>query len=177
MNPSPGSCVGWVVDMGIEHWRRLDCRRCGTPLTLANKYGRRQGGICIERQRAVFRGREPARRHEYWVRYRTKNSDRLAGLAHRSKQKLKAEVLPHYSNGTLARSKCGYSDIRALGLGHINGGGAEQRRNGFGGAGGAKFHFWLKKNNYPSGLQVLCMNCNWVKREENNELRRPRLGT
>jgi hypothetical protein len=42
-------------------------------------------------------------------------------------------------------------------------------RIGFAGYG---FYTWLKKNGFPEGLQVLCMNCNWVKRVENNELKR-----
>ena len=28
---------------------------------------------------------------------------------------------------------------------------------------------WLIKNNFPSGFQTLCMNCQFIKREENRE--------
>ena len=31
------------------------------------------------------------------------------------------------------------------------------------GFGGYALHLWLKKNNFPDGFRVLCMNCNWAK--------------
>ena len=30
-----------------------------------------------------------------------------------------------------------------------------------------KFYAWLKRNNYPSGFQILCMNCQWGKLRNN----------
>jgi hypothetical protein len=30
--------------------------------------------------------------------------------------------------------------------------------------GGCRFYLWLKTNKYPSGYQVLCMNCQFVKK-------------
>jgi RNase P subunit RPR2 len=117
--------------------------------------------------------RDPAKRHTYWIKYRSENTEHLAEIARKSKLKLKREVLSHYSEGKIVCAKCGYSDVRALGLDHINGRGSEQRKKGFVGNG---YYSWLKKNGFPPGLQVLCMNCNWIKRVDNNELRRPRPG-
>ena len=31
------------------------------------------------------------------------------------------------------------------------------------------FYLWLKRNNFPEGFQTLCMNCQWLKKEENRE--------
>jgi len=63
-------------------------------------------------------------------------------------------------------AKCGFDDPRALQIDHVNGGGTRERR--------------LKKNtsarllmdviNDRSGkYQLLCANCNWIKRSENGE--------
>jgi len=48
-----------------------------------------------------------------------------------------------------------------LTIDHINGGGNKQKQE-IGGA-GIKLYLWMKRNNYPSGFQVLCMNCNFAK--------------
>jgi hypothetical protein len=159
--------------MTMAMWRRLECRRCGITLNPENKYGTAHGGICKECYNALLRERDPKKRHDYWVKYKAQNRERLAEIAQRSKSKLKREVISHYSGGSMACARCGYSDIRALGLDHINGDGARQRKLGSAGNG---FYFWLRTNRYPEGFQVLCMNCNWLKREENSELTHKRLG-
>lgn len=43
---------------------------------------------------------------------------------------------------------------------HIGGGGGAHRRE----TGGGGFISWLRKNNYPPGFEVLCMNCNHGRR-------------
>lgn len=64
---------------------------------------------------------------------------------------------------------CGFSDYRALQIDHINGDGKSER-------------YLLRRNSYyPNVLksflagekryQLLCCNCNWIKREENGEYR------
>lgn len=77
------------------------------------------------------------------------------------------ECLIHYGNGKLACVKCGFSDERALSIDHINGGGTQERKSK-----GGNTSYRLKKANYPEGYQTLCMNCQFIKRTENNELRR-----
>lgn len=82
----------------------------------------------------------------------------------------KIEVLTHYGNGKLACVKCGFDDIRALSIDHINGEGKAHRiliRKG-----GIRFYRWLKRQGYPKEYQTLCMNCQWIKRQENNECNR-----
>lgn len=63
--------------------------------------------------------------------------------------------------------KCGFSDHRALQFDHINGGGNRERNSGI--RAGAHLHRRVLKGNHE-GLQLLCANCNWIKRYENNEL-------
>lgn len=63
---------------------------------------------------------------------------------------------------------CGFEDVRALQIDHINGGGSiERKERGYVG----NFHmhvlksFLSKENKY----QLLCANCNWIKRSEQKE--------
>jgi len=79
---------------------------------------------------------------------------------------LKYTIFTHYSNGEPRCAHCGFKDIRALSIDHINGGGTAHRRS-LGSS--EKFYYWLKKNNFPDGFQVLCMNCQWIKRHNNSE--------
>ena len=65
--------------------------------------------------------------------------------------------------------RCGYKDWRALQIDHVDGGGSKERR--------MLSHnltavFWKKeKEKNPKKYQLLCANCNWIKRYENNELK------
>lgn len=65
--------------------------------------------------------------------------------------------------------KCGISDIRVLQIDHINGGGSKHRKN-FQGRG---MYYLILANPQESmkNYQILCANCNWIKRAENNENR------
>lgn len=68
-------------------------------------------------------------------------------------------------------SRCPFNDYRALQIDHKNGDGREER-NGAMRRGGyyAKVlkSFLAGENRY----QLLCCNCNWIKRHENKEYRR-----
>lgn len=86
----------------------------------------------------------------------------------RHRRKLKTEVLTHYSNDGCICVKCGYSDIRALTIDHINGGGRRHVRE-ITKRCGSEMYRWLKKNDYPVGYQTLCFNCQWIKRDEKHE--------
>ncbi len=58
---------------------------------------------------------------------------------------------------------CGETEKLFLTIDHINNNGAEMRKKGIHGV-GISFYGWLYKNNFPLGFQVLCMNCQWGKR-------------
>jgi len=80
------------------------------------------------------------------------------------KQKqLKEECFSHYCNGTIQCKQCGIIDIRVLVLDHVNGNGNKERKQYTNGEGGIPFYFYLRKNKYPSGYQVLCLNCNHLE--------------
>lgn len=67
--------------------------------------------------------------------------------------------------------RCGFSDIRALQIDHIKGSGSRERkeRNYKG-----NFHMHVIKSflNNENKYQLLCANCNWIKRHENNETKK-----
>ena len=67
--------------------------------------------------------------------------------------------------------KCGFSDTRALQVDHINGGGSRERTEKGSRAGN---NYYILKEIMCGKLgkyQLLCANCNWIKRSENNEVR------
>jgi len=103
---------------------------------------------------------------------RLKANARRTGKIVRVKQRL--AVLFHYSNRTMACVQCGFSDIRALVLDHVNGGGTEHRRKL---KNGINVWLWLARHGFPPGYQILCANCNAIKAREENEYGSNSLGT
>ena len=57
-----------------------------------------------------------------------------------------------------------YIDIRALQIDHINGGGRQHRKQM-----GSTGKFYKYVLTHPEEFQLLCANCNQIKRKENNE--------
>jgi hypothetical protein len=80
-------------------------------------------------------------------------------------------VFQHYGEGKIRCKRCGMKDIRALSIDHINGGGSKHLKE----IRTSNMYLWLINNNFPTGYQVLCMNCQWIKRNENHET--DRVGT
>ncbi|NIQ13923.1 MAG: hypothetical protein GTO02_05820 [Candidatus Dadabacteria bacterium] len=93
-----------------------------------------------------------------------KDNKELGRLAQkRWRLKLREEVIKVY--GSVCRC-CGEKEDIFLTIDHINNDGANHRRMLTGtnrGSGSWNTYIWLKKNNFPSGFQVLCWNCNWAK--------------
>lgn len=83
-------------------------------------------------------------------------------------RRLKAVVVSWYSDTANCCACCGFSDIRALCIDHIYGGGSRHVKQ----IGIGTLYGWLKRNNFPPGFQVLCHNCNWIKRAEEGECER-----
>ena len=73
---------------------------------------------------------------------------------------------------------CGFSDWRALQLDHINGGGTKARKHCSNKTDCALVYYnWIIKNpdEAKKVFQLLCANCNWIKRFTNNELKDSRM--
>jgi hypothetical protein len=110
-----------------------------------------------------MKNEDKERYEQYLAYFRTSNR--------RQGEKTKLTVINHYSNGTMAcanpynEHKEPYTNLYTLTVDHINGGGWLERK-GY----GAKFYRNLIKSGFPSGFQILCMNCQWIKRRTNHEL-------
>jgi hypothetical protein len=70
----------------------------------------------------------------------------------------KLKVFTHY--GTVCVC-CGETLVEGLTIDHINGDGAQHRKEI--GVGGLSLYRWLIKHNYPEGFQTLCFTCNFAK--------------
>lgn len=97
--------------------------------------------------------------------YAKNNRDKCNALAKNMRDRLKDEVISHYCDGEIQCKSCNEQDIDILSIDHINGNGAEHRREiGLGRKCGYHFYRWLNRNNFPEGFQVLCFNCQFRKR-------------
>lgn len=97
------------------------------------------------------------------IKYHWKNRDKLNEQSRiRGKKwgyKLKNICITHYSNGTMKCALCGYSNIDALLIDHIYGGGNRIHKEFKKGC-GTKLYKHLIESNFPSGYRILCCNCN-----------------
>lgn len=66
-------------------------------------------------------------------------------------------------------NKCGFADKRALQIDHVSGNGNKERKETIN---VATFYRNVLKSflDNENKYQLLCANCNWIKRYENNEL-------
>lgn len=77
------------------------------------------------------------------------------------RQNLKNEILMAYGGVCFC---CGESNVKFLTIDHINNDGAAHRKAVTGNSRGTRgFQYWLKRNGFPEGFQVLCFNCNCGK--------------
>lgn len=136
---------------GVE---QQQCFRCKTwkPLTEFSIDRFKANGhcgfclICNRKRSTAWRLANPER---YKIRQREYN------------QRLRREALEAY--GGAVCSCCGETTFEFLGLDHING--RSRAELAAGRPRGAHYVKWLKTNGYPSGLRVLCHNCNlgrWI---------------
>lgn len=101
-------------------------------------------------------------------RYKAKQ-EQILNRIHTKRWQAKIEVLTHYGDGRCACVKCNFSDIRALTIDHIDGGGLAHRKKIGIPASGTAFYRYLIKQGFPDGYQTLCGNCQRIKQFINNE--------
>jgi hypothetical protein len=66
--------------------------------------------------------------------------------------------------------RCGFSDERALQIDHINGGGCHIQMERNKRCTYSYYRMLALNKDTPKHFQLLCANCNWIKRYENNEI-------
>lgn len=107
------------------------------------------------------------RKYHYLSKHKPEYKLRKANDQKRSRYRAKVEAFTHYSNGKIECIKCGFTDVRALGLDHINNDGILHKRTINAktprGVSGTLVYRDLKKKGWPIGYQILCYNCNWIK--------------
>ena len=109
----------------------------------------------------VFRAKQVARQKDYAAnrapRETIENAQRLKKL-HGQRRQIwrRALALDHYGGECAC---CGEDRAFFLVIDHIDGGGNKHRKE----TGMWRLADWLRKNDWPSGFQVLCHNCNAAK--------------
>lgn len=102
-------------------------------------------------------------RKEYEQEYHRVNYIKRREATRRYNQKKRAELISVLGGKCV---KCGFDDVRALQVDHINGGGSKDNAN----TSGMKNKVMLDRiKSGDKSYQLLCANCNWIKRFNNNE--------
>ncbi len=131
-------------------------------------------------QHKLYREAHKEESKEYGEKYRLDNKEKLNADSrqyhHKNREVLlpqmrirgkrlredyKREAFTKYSNGKIMCKICHIEEIEFLTLDHINNEGAKHRKKIKNGS----IYKWLKKHDYPPICQVLCMNCNYAKRD------------
>ena len=110
-----------------------------------------------------YRKKHPEKGRDGCRRYRKKHHARLKIHGKAYRDNLRISALNNYSDSNPICKCCGEGHIEFLAIDHINGGGNKHRKSIAKNLAGWQFFLWLKRDNYPKGFQVLCVNCNFAK--------------
>jgi hypothetical protein len=114
---------------------------------------------CIRYYQEHYRKTHLLERRATEEAYRKRNIGILRRASLERRAKIRLEVLAHYGKGKLACIECGFDNLLALSIDHINNNGNKHRKI----IGSGHIVEWLKANNFPEGYQTLCMNCQFIK--------------
>lgn len=136
---------------------------------MTGKRGTKTGVFDMKQYQKEYRESHKEYFMEYQRKYRL-NGKGLYSYSHYERASKKYRELRSSVFAILGNkcSMCGFDDVRALQVDHINGNGGKERKSNNGVTGTYKkiVSLGLKaKKNY----QILCANCNWIKRVENKE--------
>lgn len=131
--------------------------------------------IKLEKNNAYRRAKRAAARAAGTVdRTGRGNPENKAQYARRRHMELRQELF--LKLGQSCCVTCGYSDVRALAIDHKNGGGSKHRRSVGSGTAYIRHLLSIPAAELQAEFQVLCANCNAVKRDELEEWRVARPG-
>jgi hypothetical protein len=110
--------------------------------------------FCSDECRKKFKKR-------YMRNYQANNYRKYIGTHRKIRTKRKLQCLIAYGGNPPKCACCGEIHIEFLSIDHIHGGGNKHIKKIS--REGANFYYWLIKNGFPEGFQVLCYNCNRAK--------------
>jgi len=126
--------------------------------------------------RRLWQKNNPERVKAIQIRWKMKNPNLAKERAkmwhklHRDKSNQQAKLRMQFLKNEVYNAYGGYQCVccgetikQFLSLDHINNDGNKHRKI----VDRRKIYHWLKKNNFPLGYQVLCMNCNFGKARNN----------
>lgn len=143
------------------------CQRCNQPKPIDFFY--RSQKWCKDCKNKQRRQARRARLGCYKNEYKDNKIKHLETCKRRhGRNKLK--VMAHYSDNKNCCVRCGFNDMRALSIDHINSDGYIHRKDKT--VQGSGLYLWLIRHDFPKDFQVLCMNCQFIKRAENQEVQR-----
>jgi len=155
----------------MKVWRKANRAKCNIH---NRRYRLKKFGIIIPKKKLTEQEKKE-RKLLARKKYYTKNKEkiRIRRRPYQKKymkkyfKKAKMKVFHYYSGHPAKCARCGFKDVRALQLDHIAGGGVKHIKKIK-----MNHYAWVIKNKFPNNYQILCANCNWIKRFENNEVRK-----
>jgi hypothetical protein len=123
--------------------------------------------IPVKRDRKQYQKKRYQEKREYLLAqsatYYENNKETVGEKRLAYRQAYRLRVIEHLGGKC---KDCGFTDIRALQIDHVDGGGIKDRA-------GLMYGFWKKVLSDTSGkYQLLCANCNAIKRIVNKEHRK-----
>jgi len=148
----------------------MACSKCGGSEELAPR--RKHCKTCEREYQRIYRQKNAERLKKHNAEYlkaRRESPEFIRSERKRGReywQALRREVMGAYGGSVCAC--CGETEEQFLTIDHVFNDGAKHRRqigykDGNGKGSSSATLRWLKTHNYPSGFQVLCMNCNLGK--------------
>jgi len=145
-----------------KHGRGNRCKKCNSENS--RKHHRTHREEILEKQKK-YRETHPESERKRNRKYYETNREKILNHKNERNRELRRLVFNKLGNKCV---RCGYTDPRALQIDHIHGGGSKEHRK----YNGPQYIVMLDKlplHKLKEKYQVLCANCNWIKRFENKE--------
>lgn len=155
----------------INTKRREQRKQNGEKIRIQERKHREENREYIRARDYQYYLRNKEKKHKQHMELYYKNHEKYRVRANKCAKKYretnKEIVINHYSKGKNCCELCEETNKDVLSIDHIDGGGRkhskEINRN--------NLYVWLRKNNFPMGFRILCMNCQFKERIRNNQLK------
>jgi len=123
-----------------------------------------------KRARETYAEKDPEERVKRSREYYQQNKEQISKNARKRTLQIRTNVINRLGGKCM---NCGIDDFRVLQIDHIYGEGKKDRKERFEGSPLKYYKFLLTKplEEIKLTYQILCSNCNWIKRHENNEVK------